>query len=669
MVIAMMVAFFPAMGFAENNNNNGCDDCEPFMEVDLIAGQNQKVGTVTVTNDNDQLCVTYALDDEALEKGWLIYETHLYIGDGEFEGVLTRPNVRAGGPYMANPIPGQFPYGDTFDEGREEWSFCIDFDDLGFGICEEVYIAAHAVIERSECEVIEEAPYGGSRVVDSYQAFRIDHTPENPQDVKLERSNAENVLEIGIPGQETFFSLGYGGKLDEGRNAVGEFFGEYFENRRTPESIKEMEAWVDEDLAGKLSDTRNNAGWIIIEFDPAVLNVEDDYDLQVIEDTWGLPYPLELAAVFGREDENDDWTFLFLAHNQQPVGSPTYHTYTNGKLGDLNKAVQILVQDVSDPKWFIPYPHSVATLDGFDLNAVVALNNYVECMEYDETAWGDGSRFNERGNWGMWFMYKICPPEVCEPASVVYGVTGNGSNGGLYQIEIADGVIEETLLKSIENVNGATNFYPNGLAYDYVKNRLYFAIRKSGSTTANLYFWDFDPESEIVLAATGLPAEVYGATWGAGKYWFIPNGSNDMYTVNFDDDGKNGTSEVFEANFANGKSFNFGDIALDADESVIYVSTSFSGTNREFFKYDLKKDSGERYETIVDSNFMGKAVGLQLGFAEDENLYGHDTFGSSQTGASAKEWFSINKLDGSRVSLGIGVNAYNDLASGPSFCD
>jgi len=149
LALALVMSLVPMIGFAENE----CEPCEPEKVVDLIAGQNMVVGTVTVTNDDEQVCVTYALDEDALEAGWLIYETHLYIGDCEFDGVLTRPNSRLGGPYQANPIPGKFPYGDDELDGVEEWSFCISFDKLGFGICEEVYIAAHAVVKR----VVEEA--------------------------------------------------------------------------------------------------------------------------------------------------------------------------------------------------------------------------------------------------------------------------------------------------------------------------------------------------------------------------------------------------------------------------------------------------------------------------------------------------------------------------------
>ena len=410
-IIVAAMLLFQALGIViadlGENGNNGCE----ALEVDLIAGQNMIVGTVTVSNDAENVCVTYKLNEDAVNEDWLIYETHLYIGPTD-DFPLTNSNNRLGEPYFANPIPGQFPYGNDELGGVENWTFCIPLEEIKVESGDEIYIAAHAVIMKEECEVLAEAPYGGSSVIDTFQAWRIDHTPEDPKYVRAQRSDPDNTLEVGIPGQETFYSLGYGGVLNENRTAVETFFGEYFEDRRDPDSIKEMETWVDEDLAAMLSDTENNAGWIIIEFDPAALNVEGKEDLLVVEDTWGLPYPLELAAVFAKADAGDDWTFLFLAHNQEPEGIPTYHTVTEGSLGDLDQAVQILVQDVSDPQWFIPYPHSVATLDGYDLNAVLALNDHKVCEVFDETAWGEGDRFNERGNWGMWFTYEICYPKL-----------------------------------------------------------------------------------------------------------------------------------------------------------------------------------------------------------------------------------------------------------------
>lgn len=289
----------------------------------------------------------------------------------------------------------------------------------------------------------------------------------------------------------------------------------------------------------------------------------------------------------------------------------------------------------------------------------------------EETAYGGEIVKPRRGAWYGGFPFTIkCCDEPCEDRIVIYGIFGENGEGGLYEIEIVNGSVGDEVLLASYNVELGDGFSGNGLAFDEVNNRLYFAAG-SGSSGWNLYFYDFD--GNIVPAASGLPGEIYGATWGAGKYWFIPNGTDDMYTVSFNTDGTGGDSEIFEEDIAGGKEFNFGDIALDAENLIIYGSTAFSGTNTEFFAYDLNAAEGSRYSEIVDDsgdNLTGLALGLQLGFAGDGNLYGHNTFGQEETGALAQEWFLVDRTVGSVLSLGQGENAYNDLTTGPSFiCD
>ena len=604
--VVMILTLFPALGFA-SEHDDGCDECEPELIVDLIAGQNEVVGTVTVTNDDEQLCIKYELSDEALEDGWLLYETHWAVGTDLSDIPQTSENR-----WGTNPIPGQFPYGDDELEGVKYYTECISLEDLGFGICNDVYIAAHAVIEREECDVIE-APYSAYQVVDYDQGLRKDGSP-----VRVGRSNPEAVLSYDLGQHETnFFSLGF--KFDEEGTALAE------------------------------------GGWIIVEFEYPILNTPGDDDLMIVEDTWGT-YPLESADVYASKD-GVTWESLGSADNtERTVNNIHTESYFDLDAVGMDWAKFIKVVDTT------PIDAMPNDGDGYDLNTIVALSDYYDCTTYDETAWGEGNRFNERGNWGMYFTYKICPPEVCVPASVIYGVAGDGSTGSLWEIDVSGDSIVETRLIDIASVGGATQFYPNGLAYDDANNRLYYAVR-SGSVT-KLFMYDF--ENAPVEAATGLTGEVYGATWGDGSYWYIPNGTDDMRIVtSFDSNGLNGTNELFEENFAGGKSFNFGDIALDAEEGVIYVSTSFSGTNKEFFKYDLNKDVGDRYSLITAT---GGAVGLQLGFGEDGVLYGHNTFGQNpDVTVTAKEFFEVDK-EGTASSLGIGSNGYNDLASGPSVC-
>jgi|GEM_PF-3413867 len=288
-----------------------------------------------------------------------------------------------------------------------------------------------------------------------------------------------------------------------------------------------------------------------------------------------------------------------------------------------------------------------------------------------ETAYGGDIVKPRRGAWYGVFPFTIkCCEEPCEDRIVIYGISGSRGDGGLYEIEIVNGNVgAETLLFSYD-VKFGDNFSGNGLAFDEENNRLYFAAGTSDAESSvsdwKLYFYDFD--DNIVNAASDLPGEIYGATWGAGKYWFIQSGTDDMYTVSFDADGLNGTLATFEDEIAGGKVFRFGDIALDTETGIIYGSTSFASTNFEFFKYELEIVGGVpvdgTYTLITET---GDARGLQLGFAGDGNLYGHSTFGQSATGADPREWFLVDRNDGSVTSLGQGENEYNDLTSGPAF--
>jgi len=109
----------------------------------LYAGQDMLVGNVLVWNDDEELCVRYELNQDALDEGWLLTETHIavaYVLDGI-------PQTKTG-----NPIPGQFPYGDDNLGGKESYQECIPFEEIEGGIeCDvELYIAAHAVIQKLE---------------------------------------------------------------------------------------------------------------------------------------------------------------------------------------------------------------------------------------------------------------------------------------------------------------------------------------------------------------------------------------------------------------------------------------------------------------------------------------------------------------------------------------
>ena len=102
-----------------------------FCKIDLIAGQHIVAGSITVSNDDENLFVTYETVDN-----WLINETHLYVG-------ITIPT---------NSAPGKFPYKHEELGGVTTDTYEIPLEDLGVGPCDTIYIAAHAEIVKGETE-------------------------------------------------------------------------------------------------------------------------------------------------------------------------------------------------------------------------------------------------------------------------------------------------------------------------------------------------------------------------------------------------------------------------------------------------------------------------------------------------------------------------------------
>lgn len=120
-------------------------DMECGIETVLYAGQTIDAGTLTVTNDANNLYVTYNLKND-----WYLKEVHLYVGDcGEI------PVNKKG-----NPVLGHFPYVMSFTYPYPtSYSETIPLDELGECFC----ISAHATIGRMNSEGEEESQtaFGG----------------------------------------------------------------------------------------------------------------------------------------------------------------------------------------------------------------------------------------------------------------------------------------------------------------------------------------------------------------------------------------------------------------------------------------------------------------------------------------------------------------------------
>jgi len=122
--VALIQWLIPAVGYSQ---------VEP-MVVPLIAGQHINVGTVTVTNTETEIVVTYETNGD-----WLITETHLDV-ELDYSGLNTTKK--------GNPIPGQFTYHASHSSPVASDSFTIG--NFGWTVGSPIYIAAHAVVTSSQ---------------------------------------------------------------------------------------------------------------------------------------------------------------------------------------------------------------------------------------------------------------------------------------------------------------------------------------------------------------------------------------------------------------------------------------------------------------------------------------------------------------------------------------
>lgn len=104
---------------------DGPGGCDPTT-VELTAGQTINSGTVSVTNDENFIYVTYTTAN-----GYFLTQTHLYVGDCALIPVNGQ----------GNPLPGHFPYSSTHSN-ITTYTYQVPISSINSCGC----IAAHAVV-------------------------------------------------------------------------------------------------------------------------------------------------------------------------------------------------------------------------------------------------------------------------------------------------------------------------------------------------------------------------------------------------------------------------------------------------------------------------------------------------------------------------------------------
>jgi hypothetical protein len=130
-------------------------ESEPQVQT-LYAGQTIDVGDVEVWNDGDNLYVTYVITD----LDWVITGTHLYVGKTNPDTLTTAPGQF---PYNDDdaavitdtmvsyviPLTSIYDYEMELNKKGKETGKMVAVGDPGVTPCTDVYIAAHAVVEKT----------------------------------------------------------------------------------------------------------------------------------------------------------------------------------------------------------------------------------------------------------------------------------------------------------------------------------------------------------------------------------------------------------------------------------------------------------------------------------------------------------------------------------------
>ncbi len=104
--------------------------------VDLIAGQHIDVGDIKICNNGESLFIKFNTT-----AGWYMTETHLAVETT----VDDIPQTKKG-----NPIPGKFSYKVTHNPVVGQYTYKIDLESAGFAQGDEIFVAAHADVQRIE---------------------------------------------------------------------------------------------------------------------------------------------------------------------------------------------------------------------------------------------------------------------------------------------------------------------------------------------------------------------------------------------------------------------------------------------------------------------------------------------------------------------------------------
>ena len=234
------------------------------------------------------------------------------------------------------------------------------------------------------------------------------------------------------------------------------------------------------------------------------------------------------------------------------------------------------------------------------------------------------------------------------PPVPFYG-TSREDPTGIFSIK-ADADTGEILEEEVGEIPDDSNDsnYPNGLAFDDANDIWYFAEDNGELKTMN-EDGDFGIEEYGVVTPDGEP--IAGAAFwdDTGEYLFIPNDTGTLKAADI----SGGEADIRDVAELEWDGIGLGDLAIDRDEQILYVSTVSSNVGSSFFKVDLLDVDDQQLITDEDDK-ESWAVGMQIAFDEDGTLWTHDANGGA--------WRTADVDDGSVSDVVATTQEYTDLA-------
>lgn len=325
-------------------------------KTDLLAGQTTDVGDVLVWNDKTNLYVKYAVDEP-----WCLAETHLHIAPDWKQVPQTKTK---------NPIPGKFQHKDTFDPCVPDKLYTIPLN--GWNVGTNLYIAAHAVVKKYETRC-QEAGYEEKTIMLTSDIGDnvwgpIYADPQGNIDPSFGWGNVNSAVEAVNNISDPRWVWGKG-------NSYNPNYDPDIEGVKWISTASDSENWIVDSWRLYKKEFAIPTGAINMQ-GSVIVNADNEY--------WAYFNGTQIGY------DNDIWNALKTHSFAPTIG-----------VNSLSFIVKNWAQGGSQ----VNNPNGLTYKAEITYNMPV-LNCYDELVAI-ETAWGNGTRFTPKGNWGMYFAYTI----------------------------------------------------------------------------------------------------------------------------------------------------------------------------------------------------------------------------------------------------------------------